>query len=252
MLHGRPQRSKQSCHLSVPFSSGQGMLRLEREIANKFRKPFSPLFIGARNVTRLSSIDPTRQTTSFQSPFHRGKECYNPVVQSVLAVCALSVPFSSGQGMLPPFFALHIITKNFQSPFHRGKECYTGAPSVRSRAVIFQSPFHRGKECYIPRSPSESVFSILSVPFSSGQGMLRRGRIERAQLLSRLSVPFSSGQGMLRTGAPSVRSRAVIFQSPFHRGKECYLDNKDCSDIDIFIFQSPFHRGKECYSWMRS
>ena len=37
--------------LSVPFSSGQGMLPLLENMGFQVFKAFSPLFIGARNVT---------------------------------------------------------------------------------------------------------------------------------------------------------------------------------------------------------
>ena len=63
---------------------------------------------------------------------------------------------------------------------------------------------------------------ILSVPFSSGQGMLRHSGIyPSAQMF--LSVPFSSGQGMLLARCIPGRQFLCFFQSPFHRVKECYI-----------------------------
>ena len=51
-------------------------------------------------------------------------------------VLLLSVPFSSGQGMLLVQNVIIRMTcyRFFQSPFHRGKECYYfGMPSVTCR-----------------------------------------------------------------------------------------------------------------------
>ena len=135
--------------LSVPFSSGQGMLQ-----------PEPPL-----RILRYAY---------FQSPFHRGKECYRGVSLSLMnnewpfsplfigarnvtqsisddhdSTSELSVPFSSGQGML-----------------HRA------SPTIMIPLANFQSPFHRGKECYCQRFLLTKVCYVLSVPFSSGQGML--------------------------------------------------------------------------------
>ena len=43
---------------------------------------FSPLFIGARNVTKFGYIK-IYWNLNFQSPFHRGKECYLDEIESV-------------------------------------------------------------------------------------------------------------------------------------------------------------------------
>ena len=62
---------------------------------------------------------------------------------------------------------------------------------------LFQSPFHRVKECY------------------DWCGVT-------ANRPTRLSVPFSSGQGMLQYRGFTATSGFDVFQSPFHRVKECY------------------------------
>ena len=43
--------------------------------------PFSPLFIGARNVTPSIWMAGIQVLKPFQSPFHRGKECNSYVTE---------------------------------------------------------------------------------------------------------------------------------------------------------------------------
>ena len=108
----------------------------------------------------------------------------------------------------------------FQSPFHRGNGCYEVSGLINHDDGSFQSPFHRGNGCYCDDHQSYRYHSIcLSVPFSSGQWLLRRkparskGRMAFSPLfigamvatgyalqdnrLGKLSVPFSSGQWLL-------------------------------------------------------
>ena len=67
----------------------------------------------------------------------------------------LSVPFSSGQWLLPtlPMAGLRSYRLLlFQSPFHRGNGCYP-TPQCQTCALFdFQSPFHRGNGCYFNHS----------------------------------------------------------------------------------------------------
>ena len=87
----------------------------------------------------------------------------------------------------------------FQSPFHRVKECYLlQTLSAASSLPDFQSPFHRVKECYV---------------IHLGLGIFHDFY---------LSVPFSSGQGMLHFQRSVAAQTILDFQSPFHRVKECY------------------------------
>ena len=53
----------------------------------------------------------------------------------------LSVPFSSGQGMLPEDFRQMQDDYSFQSPFHRVKECYPRSQPMTSQHSTFQSLF---------------------------------------------------------------------------------------------------------------
>ena len=128
MLHliGNLQ-SYQQC-LSVPFSSGQGML-LQIQISHDyFLTTFSPLFIGARNVTHHDHEINLMAGIDFQSPFHRGKECYRSKATAIFgetwanAGSGLSVPFSSGQGMLRNKVDMDKALGNFLSvPFSSGQ-----------------------------------------------------------------------------------------------------------------------------------
>ena len=60
----------------------------------------------------------------------------------------------------------------FQSPFHRVKDCNSemGAGGEGGKAY-FQSPFHRVKDCNAPSPAVSDIGTVLSVPFSSGQGL---------------------------------------------------------------------------------
>ena len=135
---------------------------------------FSPLFIGSRNVTtsRLNG-DSEHGSRSF-SPLFIGSRNVTQVGNGSVCALQLSVPFSSGQGMLHNVIRADIQAFIFQSPFHRVKECYTiYGQQYDMSSDFFQSPFHRVKECYQTKSTGITSSIKLSVPFSSGQGMLR-------------------------------------------------------------------------------
>ena len=122
--HQRYHRS--SRQLSVPFSSGQWLLRTHysfSEVQSDFQSPFhrgngcyhpswqrrrserltfSPLFIGAMVATQLRFAEARKLVDIFQSPFHRGNGCYHTLEEAWRQTTRdiLSVPFSSGQWLL--------------------------------------------------------------------------------------------------------------------------------------------------------
>ena len=103
----------------------------------------------------------------------------------ILFSCYLSVPFSSGQWLLP-------------SGMRRG--CHVLAElSVPFSSGQWLLPWDK------PRRAGSS--KRLSVPFSSGQWLLLCSLL-RLRLCCRLSVPFSSGQWLLRNIL--VRGRGMI------------------------------------------
>ena len=108
---------------------------------------FSPLFIGARNVTYLK-LKSEEDRIVFQSPFHRGKECYSMGCEGGVKRLNLSVPFSSGQGMLL-----------------RNRRGWDGIYKL-------SVPFSSGQGMLLFLFNSRRRLYRLSVPFSSGQGML--------------------------------------------------------------------------------
>ena len=85
---------------------------------------------------------------NFQSPFRRGNGCYGLNSDGKLSYPNLSVPFSSGQWLLPTTSTMASCTKGFQSPFRRGNGCYG------------------------LNSDGKLSYPNLSVPFSSGQWLL--------------------------------------------------------------------------------
>ena len=150
----RPELSLNACHrmLSVPFSSGQWLL----------------LHAAAHLLTRA---------------------CYR-----------LSVPFSSGQWLLP---LSEIACVNLAAP------CWTFSPLFIGAMVatepmetlgkfiavmkVFQSPFHRGNGCYHRLGTDCGRYSkivMLSVPFSSGQWLLRFSESRRCSQ-GTYRIPFS-------------------------------------------------------------
>ena len=175
-------------------------------------------------ATQPSCTDIT-DTSCFQSPFHRGNGCYEHGSDRLDSENDLSVPFSSGQWLLPP----------------RTRQ------AVRQNAC-FQSPFHRGNGCYGELMEYHiGVIQVLSVPFSSGQWLLPK-RYREPGHISGLSVPFSSGQWLLLRDKVMSQDLINFFQSPFHRGNGCYPYSTRW-EVAEAIFQSPFHRGNGCYPY---
>ena len=84
--------------LSVPFSSGQGMLQPAAKPKPAAETTFSPLFIGARNVTQRGDFF-YRLNLTF-SPLFIGARNVTIIHSPFIRADLLSVPFSSGQGML--------------------------------------------------------------------------------------------------------------------------------------------------------
>ena len=114
------------CPLSVPFSSGQGMLPDHRSRIHRVKITFSPLFIGSRNVTTYRRRTP-RTVSPFQSPFHRVKECYcgRPTSRIQPSRCAFSPLFIGSRNVTSAVVGHRWDgRRHFQSPFHRVKECY--------------------------------------------------------------------------------------------------------------------------------
>ena len=131
---------------------------------------FSPLFIGAMVATYVLSCK-AHPLLAFQSPFHRGNGCYlRPIVQGTSAAC-LSVPFSSGQWLLPYPSRVHKPRRgSFQSPFHRGNGCYDKGLAMMQTLKGFQSPFHRGNGCYPNRAKCYHLSHGFQSPFHRGNG----------------------------------------------------------------------------------
>ena len=85
---------------------------------------------------------------------------------------------------------------------------------------------------------------FLSVPFSSGQGMIPvfgRSALRGCPLLS---VPFSSGQGMILMFQTQWLRNPAAF-SPLFIGARNDTASWNYTDMEDATFQSPFHRGKE-------
>ena len=160
---------------------------------------------------------------------------------------ALSVPFSSGQGMLPNCTINHCRDSGvFQSPFHRVKECYARAIRARGACGVFQSPFHRVKECYLTQLYNQSSPQrFFQSPFH---------RVKECYVISAVSplwnMSFQSPFHRVKEcyqNSPKCAFSCIAFQSPFHRVKECYTALGLASTATKLLFQSPFHRVKECY-----
>ena len=136
--------------LSVRFSSGHGLLQIAREDA-RFDQSF------------------------FQSPFHRGMDCYPHTRNCFDATFQLSVPFSSGHGLL--------LSRSRLAP-------YTDWPF--SPLFIGAWTATTTKEIWLLTELD------LLVPFSSGHGLLHCTENNADRTRDGLSVPFSSGHGLLR------------------------------------------------------
>ena len=162
----------------------------------------------------------------------------------------------------------------FQSPFHRGNGCYERRRYQPVARTVFQSPFHRGNGCYIKGVLAMGAAKELSVPFSSGQWLLRWHLLYDENATGIFQSPFHRGNGcyagiscMTRTPQGSFSplfigamvatykdGRIVVvgnFQSPFHRGNGCYYDGMCIKPAHSYNFQSPFHRGNGCYTLLR-
>ncbi len=86
----------------------------------------------------------------------------------------------------------------------------------------FQSPFRRGMECYDAEDHLQMREGELSVPFSSGHGVLLLEMVKDAFV----TVPFSPlfvGAWSATLPAPRHGHGSIFFQSPFRRGMECYM-----------------------------
>ena len=99
------------------------MLRLIVDEAHLLGVAFSPLFIGARNVTSIENIV-RMDLANFQSPFHRGKECYLNEAADVPIDTTFSPLFIGARNVTLQQIIDQLSVGFFQSPFHRGKECY--------------------------------------------------------------------------------------------------------------------------------
>ena len=149
--------------------------------------------------------------------------------------------------MLPSTISLSAVKPCFQSPFHRGKECYSPIhdPAPR-RMPNFQSPFHRGKECYASKKIARRCVVTFSPLFIGARNVTPVSREREVEL--ELSVPFSSGQGMLHAAGCFHRVKSAVAFSPLFIGARNVTVDKSKTSKEIQAFQSPFHRGKECYN----
>ena len=121
------------------------------------------------------------------------------------------------------FIPVVVTTLTFQSPFRRGNGCYR--LYLRSHRLNFRS--------FSPLFVGAMVATEPKKYFN-----------KRAELLS---VPFSSGQWLLRQKWVIEEIAIVFFQSPFRRGNGCY-DAKHFGFVFFRpVFQSPFRRGNGCY-----
>ena len=136
------------------------------------RLTFSPLFIGARIVTDQTESNGIERN-DFQSPFHRGKDCNKcRARKSLLSLCTFS----------PLFIGARIVTSSsavgwgmilsFQSPFHRGKDCNGKFEDHFDLFVLAFSPLFIGARIVTLKGEKwKWEYRVLSVPFSSGQGL---------------------------------------------------------------------------------
>ena len=155
---------------------------------------FSPLFVGA-GVAIYEDAYPSR------------------------AVCAVSVPYSSGQALQSEWLLLVPKADEFQSPICRGRRCnmngifpiwnrnrvsvpYSSGQALQSCAscwktcvrLTFQSPIRRGRRCNTRENAWRSAEAV-SVPYSSGQALQSAGGgVESVSVT--VSVPYLSGQAL--------------------------------------------------------
>ena len=80
---------------------------------------------------------------------------------------------------------------------------------------------------------------VLSVPFSSGQGMLHLD-IFLPHILQQLSVPFSSGQGMLRELGPAYLYCLISFSPLFIGSRNVTVDTAGDDKLRLQTFSPLF------------
>jgi len=183
--------------VSVPYSSGQWLQPTIPTLMPLVWVGFSPLFIGSMAATGRRERPPD-QTGSFQSPIHRVNGCNIP-----------STVFTKGNwtGFSPLFI---------------GSMAATMAPSTDPRpSHMFQSPIHRVNGC--------------------NQEICRRMGPHL-----RVSVPYSSGQWLQRRGCTGGMECHYAFQSPIHRVNGCNLVGGAGPEDAKDVFQSPIHRVNGC------
>ncbi len=208
--------------LSVPFSSGHGVLQGGRVRCDTVVQPFSPLFVGAWSATAV--VKASRVAVKLSVPFSSGHgvlrrksgllEVFPDVTFSPLFVGAWSAtpPSTNTRLHSSPFSPLFVGAwsatippqinrphgKAFQSPFRRGMECYVGLAFLRpAKSHNTFSPLFVGAwSATLSIKSGTRKIRELSVPFSSGHGVLQiRSDVLRSPI--KLSVPFSSGHGVL-------------------------------------------------------
>ena len=138
--------------VSVPFLSGQSMFRAEDYAFVHAHACFSPLLIGAVNVSHLDGV------------IHQRAD-------------VVSVPFLSGQSMFRLRSVSGVSESMFQSPSYRGSQCFSRLLTERFAHTRFQSPSYRGSQCFCDLCPDIGMPTLVSVPFLSGQSMFRAKRI---------------------------------------------------------------------------
>ena len=140
----------------------------------------------------------------------------------------------------------------FQSAFHRGNGCYYISVSNDIRTNMnFQSPFHRGNGCYSGDTDTSCHLIDLSVPFSSGQWLLRNLFSFFIGAMVAFSPAFRRGNGCYsRTGQWLL----LYYSQHWHPFSPLFIGAMVATSAipaglalaDIF-FQSAFHRGNGCY-----
>ena len=208
--------------LSVPFSSGQWLLQDGHAAYDCSGIPFSPLFIGAMAAT-LRLYRTIQNSSKLSVPFSSGQWLLQQMAAAGTLGTLTFSPLFIGAMAATAISVSILMLKFFQSPFHRGNGCYQKHRKKHGDSLCSFSPLFIGAMAATGATNDEALLIIkLSVPFSSGQWLLRMLIERRITIHGPLSVPFSSGQWLLLLLPKKLRYSMRCFQSPFHRGNGCY------------------------------
>ena len=107
------------CVFQSAFHRGNGCY-YSAPTAGRQVRTFSPLFVGAM-VATYDNTTLKLWLDTFQSPFRRGNGCYNRAITHWRACGILSVPFSSGQWLLPQIIGWTFAHYALSVPFSSGQ-----------------------------------------------------------------------------------------------------------------------------------